>query len=340
MPSLPIAKASNATFSPTYLPIAVFVGGTSGVGQGIVEAFARYVHGRAHIIIVGRNEHAAEEIIEGLPKPADVDGWRHEFLHCDVTLMSNVRAACTTIQQKVGRLNFLILTAGYASMAHVAQTSEGLDLHLSMRYYQRYVFTKELLPLLTAARQRGEDARVMSVLGAGRGSPERPIDLDNLGNTKNRTGRIGTAMRSIVASSGYTDAMMAHFAARNPEIAFTHIHPGVVRTSFRADFDGLLTPLSWLINFILPFIAISQNECAEYMLYALFTGERGIFICSKTGDVISAHAFDAPLQQLDEGSSTAHTTGVLNGVQLKGYGASDVGVVRIIQHTEEVTRAG
>jgi hypothetical protein len=50
-----------------------------------------------------------------------------------------------------------------------------------------------------------------------------------------------------------------HFAAQNPHIAFTHIHPGVVRTSgLRIDLDGLFTPLTWLINLILPWIAVSQ----------------------------------------------------------------------------------
>jgi hypothetical protein len=44
------------------------------------------------------------------------------------------------------------------------------------------------------------------------------------------------------------------------------------------------------------------------MLYALLTGSKGIFIRSATGDIISSHAFDAPLLELDESSPTAHTT--------------------------------
>ncbi|KAJ7765996.1 hypothetical protein B0H14DRAFT_2403000 [Mycena olivaceomarginata] len=309
MPTPAVVKASNASFSPSYLPVAIFAGGTSGVGQGMVEAFAKYVQGRAHIIIIGRNEHAAADIIARLPKPpgGEADGWKHEFVACDTTLMANVRAACADIRAKCARINFLVLTAGYSSMVNIAVTSEGLDLHLAMRYYQRFVWIQELLPLIQAAQGRSEDAKVMSVLGAGLGSPKRPIDLENLGNTvKPRNGRFSVAMRSMIMSSGYTDAMLAHFATQNPDIAFTHIHPGIVNTNAlrsTADFDGLLMPLSWILNFILPFFAVSQDECAEHMLYALFTGERGLFIRDRYGNAVSELAFEAPVE-LSENSDT------------------------------------
>ncbi|KAF8201864.1 hypothetical protein K438DRAFT_2015323 [Mycena galopus ATCC 62051] len=355
MPTPAAVKAFNAAAfsrSPTsYVPVAVFVGGTSGVGQGMVETFARYVGGRAHIIIVGRNEHAAASILAQLPKPDATEfndasgggsgtesarGWKHEFVPCDVSLMANVRAACTEIRGRCACVNFLVLTAGYSSMVNPALTSEGLDLHLAMRYYHRFLFIQELLPFLQAAQALSQDAKVMSVLGAGMGSPKRSIDFENLGNTaKPREGRFGVAIRSMMMSWGYTDAMLAYFATQNPNIAFTHIHPGAVRTSglqTAADFDGLLTPLSWILNFILPFFAVSQDECAEHMLYALFTGERGLFIRDRYGNAISELAFDCQVQ-LGE----SNETGVLNGVSLRGYGASDLGVRRIVEQSETVT---
>ncbi|KAJ7203545.1 hypothetical protein GGX14DRAFT_461446 [Mycena pura] len=333
MPSLQIVKLSNASFAPAYAPVAVFVGGTSGVGQGMAEGFARYVGGRAHIIIVGRNEHAAADIIASFPRPATAE-WTHEFVPCDVSVMANIRAACAEIRAKVRRVNFLVITAGYSSMVNVAITTEGLDMHLAMRYYQRFVFIEELLPLVRAAHELGQDAKVMSVLGAGRGTPSRPLDLANLGNTvKPRTGRFTVALRSMITSSGYTDAMLAHFAAQNPGIAFTHIHPGVVRTpGLHVDFDGLLTPLSWLLNWLVPLFAVSQDECAEHMLHALFTGARGLFIRDRYGNAVSAKEFDA---QVELGDS--EETSVLDGTPMPGYGASDCGVHAVVAHTEAVT---
>ncbi|KAJ6467045.1 hypothetical protein DFH09DRAFT_929905, partial [Mycena vulgaris] len=46
-------------FAPSYIPVAIFVGGKSGIGQGMAEAFARHTKGNAHIVLVGRNRAAA-----------------------------------------------------------------------------------------------------------------------------------------------------------------------------------------------------------------------------------------------------------------------------------------
>lgn len=45
MPSLSAAKSTNAAFAATYRPTALFVGGTSGVGEGTAGAFARATKG-------------------------------------------------------------------------------------------------------------------------------------------------------------------------------------------------------------------------------------------------------------------------------------------------------
>ena len=53
MTPLPAVRAANASYAPAYIPHALFVGGTSGVGQAMAEAFARYTKGNAHIILCG-----------------------------------------------------------------------------------------------------------------------------------------------------------------------------------------------------------------------------------------------------------------------------------------------
>lgn len=47
---------------------------------------------------------------------------------------------------------------------------EGLDKKFAIHFYSRFKFFTELAPLLQNAKSAGEEARVVSVLAAGKGS--------------------------------------------------------------------------------------------------------------------------------------------------------------------------
>ncbi|KAJ7694326.1 hypothetical protein B0H17DRAFT_1199202 [Mycena rosella] len=243
MPALATAKSFNATFPFDYIPVAVFPGGTSGVGQAIAEALARYTNG------------AAQKIIAGFPKPKGAPDWKHEFVSCDATIMADVRATCAALVARLPHINFLSFAA----------------------------------------------------------------------------------LKGMGYSPGLNDAMLASFASQHPDIAFTHIHPGLVRESaFHIEFGWFLAPLAWLVQFTLSFFAISQEEAAQYLIYALFAGERGIFIRSPKGEGISTHAFETPYKfNPDSKLPTAHKAGYLSGVQMKGSNGSDVTVREVVKYTEK-----
>jgi NAD(P)-dependent dehydrogenase (short-subunit alcohol dehydrogenase family) len=180
MPSLSVARAFNTQFSPSFIPVAVFVGGTSGIGQGMAEAFARYTNGNAHIVIIGRNREAAQSIISSFPKPTITKGGEpplHEFVSCDATLMKNVHATVAELLSRLPKINFLVLSPGYLSL-HEKKTEEGIDARFAPYYYARWKFTHDLLPLLRNAVEAGEQASVMFVLTTSKGGE---IDLDDLG---------------------------------------------------------------------------------------------------------------------------------------------------------------
>lgn len=154
MPSLSQIRAANAAFSPGYVPVAVFVGGTSGVGEAMAKSFARYTKGSARIIIVGRNKAAAESIIASFPKPAGTSdsGPQHEFVHCDATLMKNVHATTKDLLSKLQTINFLVLSPGYLATGAKDETEEGIDKRVALNYHARWKFINDLIPLLQKAK--------------------------------------------------------------------------------------------------------------------------------------------------------------------------------------------
>ncbi|KAJ7328734.1 NAD-P-binding protein [Mycena albidolilacea] len=268
MPSLASAKASNSTFRLTYLPVAVFIGGTSGIGRAMVEAFAQYTKGNAHIVIVGRNKAAAESILASLPKPSlPQDGWQHEFVPCDASLMKNIGAFTDELLKHIPKINFLVISSGYCRFSGRKDTEEGIDEQLALRYYGRWKFISDLLPALREANSAGEASHVMSVL-----DPVNGIlvpDLNDFGLKRKYSGV--TAVRVTLT---YTDMALEEFALRDPGITFTHITPGFVNTPMLDSKDWatyLFKPLVWLA-------AISPAVCAEHMLFALFDIEKRGFI--------------------------------------------------------------
>ncbi|KAJ6460100.1 hypothetical protein DFH09DRAFT_1230718, partial [Mycena vulgaris] len=166
MPSPSEVKASKKSYAPSHVPVVVFA------------AFARYTNGRAHIILVGRNADAAARVIAGFPRPESRDAWRHEFIACDATSMAEIRSTCAGLRARLSHINFLVLSVGFNSMATSKETSEGLDYPLALRYYSRYVYIEELLPLLIRPHEKGQQVNAMTTMGAGLGMP---IYTDDIG---------------------------------------------------------------------------------------------------------------------------------------------------------------
>lgn len=148
MPSLASIRAANLSIGGClpYRPVAIFVGGTSGIGAAMAQAFAQHRNGDAHIILVGRNRAAAEEIIASFPKPAGAQAAAHEFVECDVTLMRNIRKTTAELSQRLPKLNFLVLSPGILTMQGRTETDEGIDRKLALHYYARWRFTYEYVP--------------------------------------------------------------------------------------------------------------------------------------------------------------------------------------------------
>jgi NADP-dependent 3-hydroxy acid dehydrogenase YdfG len=115
MVSLADVHESNSLI-PTALPaglVAIFVGGTSGIGEISAKTLANYAV-RPRIYIVGRSEDAANRILAEC-KTINPDG-DFTFMKADVSLIRNVDEVCNKIKAKEGHLNLLFLTTGVLSL--------------------------------------------------------------------------------------------------------------------------------------------------------------------------------------------------------------------------------
>ncbi|KAJ7864192.1 NAD(P)-binding protein [Mycena leptocephala] len=302
MPSLSTVQTSNAAFSPSYTPVAIFVGGTSGIGQGMAEAFARHTKGNAHIVLVGRNRAAASSILATFPKPGP--GATHEFVECDITLMSNVHRVATELRARIPKINFLVLTTGVMTMDGRNETVEGIDRKLAVHYYGRWRFIKDLLPAVEAAKEAGEDGKVMSVLAAGYGGK---IDLEDLGLKKSFS--VGNA---AAAAPTYNDIMINDLAAQHPALTFIHAHPGAVASNLlKSSNTALVRAVHTFFSPLLSPFIYSVQSAGEHQLYALLNAGPGAARTGAKGDDIGL---------------------------TKGYFGSKEAMGRLWAHTEEETR--
>jgi NADP-dependent 3-hydroxy acid dehydrogenase YdfG len=110
---VPIAgvQASNAGISTT-LPsglVAIFVGGTSGIGEYTLKEFARSAC-QPRIYNIGRSQQASDRIAaECHQLNASA---QYTFIQADVSLIRHVDAVCNQIQDKEKTVNVLFLSAG------------------------------------------------------------------------------------------------------------------------------------------------------------------------------------------------------------------------------------
>ncbi|KAF9037335.1 NAD(P)-binding protein [Hymenopellis radicata] len=282
-PSISSIRASNKSIlSALNAPTAVFVGGTSGIGRGMAEAFAKHTDGAANIIIVGRNESVAQKIIASFPKPSNAS-FVHEFVKCDATSMKEIGAAAEAIRSKVPKVDYLVLSPGYSALEGRVETEEGIDRKMAVNYYGRWKFVNDLVPLFN--KETG--AKVLSVLGAGVGAE---INVEDLAMKKNysvsRVGVVTPTYNDLMNEvcfilfpfrvTGSDGTLLQSFAALHPEHSFVQSTPGIVRTNY---LNSSPTPIvRWtgplLIGLAYPW-TVSPADSGEYMWHGLLSTKPG-----------------------------------------------------------------
>lgn len=90
-------------------PVAVFVGGTSGIGENAAKKLAQFTD-QPTIYIVGRNEAAGTRIVQEM-KESNPKG-SYEFIRCDASQLHEVDKVFKDLQAREKKIDLLFLTIG------------------------------------------------------------------------------------------------------------------------------------------------------------------------------------------------------------------------------------
>ncbi|KAH6877741.1 hypothetical protein BKA58DRAFT_81412 [Alternaria rosae] len=263
MVSLDIVRAHNASLK-TLPPhqVAVFVGGTSGIGFFTAREFVRTTTS-PHVYLIGRNATEAGKIMDELNSINSSS--QISFIQKDISLLKNVDQACNEIKGKEKQVNMLFMTCGYLTMKGRDETAEGLDRKMAVQYYARMRFISQLTPLLNKASEAGNLSRVVAVLDPQAGLRLGGLDYSDLSLRHNFS-----LKNVLLHASAMTSLSMAHLANQNPKTSYIHEYPSGVETGVTRELFGRFndTIMSTLGGMFRRFLFVPQVESGERHLFA------------------------------------------------------------------------
>jgi NAD(P)-dependent dehydrogenase (short-subunit alcohol dehydrogenase family) len=206
--------------------LVLITGATRGIGQAAAVALARQ---GVELALVGREA----ERVKAVAREATAAGTGapvHEHV-ADLTLMSEVRALAAEARERYAHVDVLANNAG-ALFSSRKETSEGLERTFALNHLAPFLLTSLLRDRLSGGRvvTTSSDAHKAGVL-----------DLDDL-----QSERSYAAMRVYGASKLCNILFTRELAKRAPELHANCFHPGVVRTGFGKNENGIWKVLTTL----------------------------------------------------------------------------------------------
>ncbi|MCJ1421511.1 hypothetical protein MMC32_007875 [Xylographa parallela] len=235
MVQIDVVRSCNSTLVKTQPIVAVFVGGTSGIGENTIRALATTHSDQGkglRLYIVGRNADAAKKIISECARVCPIGQFK--FVQAgDLSLLKDVDHVCSEITRMEeddnanggsARVDLLVMSHAYFPLLFRPrnETKEGLDMNMSLLYYSRMRFIIKLLPLLRASTL---PAHIVSVYSAGKEGKLLQEDL-----SLRAPQHYGQAnIRSHVTYM--TTFFIEKLAEQNPgHLSLVHVFPGLVFT--------------------------------------------------------------------------------------------------------------
>jgi NAD(P)-dependent dehydrogenase (short-subunit alcohol dehydrogenase family) len=204
----------------------LLTGATRGIGRAAALELAAQ---GAELALVGRDAERVRSVAVAA-RAAGAGAPVHEHV-ADLTLMSEVRALAEQIRARHARIDVLANNAG-ALFAARRETSEGLERTFALNHLAPFLLTNLLLDRLAGGRV------VTTASDAHRGGL---LDLDDLQSTRSYA-----AMRVYGTSKLCNILFTRELARRAPQLHANCFHPGVVRTGFGKNENGIWKLLTTL----------------------------------------------------------------------------------------------
>jgi retinol dehydrogenase-12 len=224
----------------------LLTGATRGIGRAAAIEMAAQ---GAELALVGRDAERVREVAQEA-KAAGGGAPVHEHV-ADLTLMSEVRALAEEVRGRYEHIDVLANNAG-AMFATRRETSEGFEQTFALNHLAPFLLTNLLLDRL-------DGARVVTTSSDAHKSGR--LDLDDLQSEQSYA-----AMRVYGTSKLCNILFTRELAKRAPELHANCFHPGVVRTGFGKNENGVWKILTTLGS---PFFRSPQRGARSLVWLAL-----------------------------------------------------------------------
>jgi NAD(P)-dependent dehydrogenase (short-subunit alcohol dehydrogenase family) len=208
------------------MAFVVLTGATRGIGRAAAIELASQGH---EVALVGRERQRVSTVAQEA-RATGGGAPVHEHV-ADLMLMSEVRRLAEEVRDRHQRIDVLANNAG-ALFASRKETSEGLEQTFALNHLAPFLLTNLLLDRLGGARvvTTSSDAHKAGAL-----------ELEDLQSQKSYA-----AMRVYGISKLCNILFTRELARRHPEMHANCFHPGVVRTGFAKNDNGLWKVLTTL----------------------------------------------------------------------------------------------
>ena len=208
------------------MTLVLITGATRGIGQAAAVQLAR---AGAELAVVGRDPERVK-MVAAEAEAAGGGARVHQHV-ADLSLMADVRALAAEVLDRYERIDVLANNAG-ALFSTRRETAEGLERTFALNHLAPFLLTNLL-------RDRLGGSRVVTT--ASDAHTGGRLELEDLQSEKSYA-----AMRAYGTSKLCNILFTRELAKRAPELNANCFHPGVVRTGFGKNENGIWKVLTTL----------------------------------------------------------------------------------------------